>query len=446
MMTSKTFRARRLPAHGVESGWAALLPSRTPTPELDQAITVDVVVIGAGFAGLAAAVRLADLDRNLSVAVIDADVVGNGASGRNSGFLIDLPHDISSGNFGVNAVAKSHNDILVARTAIQHYARLAEEHGWDEDVFDPSGKYSVAMTDAGTEHLAAYSLTLKSLGEPNQALGATDIAEVTGTRCFKSGLFTPGAVMVQPTALVRAIADLFQEPVRLFERTAALSIQASSSGCTVKTPKGEVRAGRVILATNGHAESFGFGSGELLHVFTYASLTEPFTSSALGGYRKWGATPAAPMGTTVRRINGADGDRILIRSRYTYRPKIEVGAASIKSAGDLHDRKFADRFPDHRHLKMQYRWAGAMALTRNSVPLFGQVADGIFAACACNGIGGTKSTAAGIATAELLVGHRSKLGEIFRSFEKPQALPPRPFTDVGARLNLKFREWRAGRE
>ncbi|WP_026187626.1 FAD-binding oxidoreductase [Ensifer sp. BR816] len=445
-MNTKTFRARRLPAHGPLPGWAALLPSRTPTPQLDQAISVDVIIIGAGFAGLAAATRLAQLDPKLSVAVIDADVVGNGASGRNSGFLIDLPHDIASGNFGVDTAAKSRNEIAVARTAIQHYARLAAENGWDKEVFDPSGKYSVAMTDAGAEHLTAYSGKLNALGEPHQLLSAAEIGDVTGTRSFKSGLFTPGAAIVQPAALVRAIADHFQEPIRLFERTPAMSIETSSGGCTVKTPKGEVRAAKVILATNGHAESFGFGSGELLHIFTYASLTEPFDPSALRGHRKWAATPAAPMGTTVRRINGTDGDRILIRSRYTYNPKIEVGAGSIKSASNLHDRKFADRFPDHRDLKMQYRWAGAMALTWNTVPLFGQVEKGIFVACACNGIGGTKSTAAGIATAELIVGHRSQLGEIFKAFDKPQTLPPSPLTGVGARLNLAYREWRAGRE
>ncbi|ANT54532.1 NAD(P)/FAD-dependent oxidoreductase [Mesorhizobium amorphae] len=446
MASGRVFQARRLPAHGVQSGWDALLPARTPTTELDRTISVDVAIIGAGFAGLSAAVRLAELDPKLSIAVIDSDEVGHGASGRNSGFLIDLPHDISSGNFGADAVAKSRDEIFVARTAIQQYARLAEVHGWDNDVFDASGKYSVAMTDGGTEHLEAYSLQLKSLDEPNQLLGRGEIEKVTGTPAFKSGLFTPGAVMVQPTALVRAVAAVFQEPVKLYERTPALSIESFSGGCKVKTPKGEVRAGRVILATNGHAESFGFGRGELLHVFTHASLSEPFDPATLGGLRKWGATPASPMGTTVRRINGPDGDRILIRSRYTYHPTIEASDATIKGAGDLHDRKFADRFPSHRHLKMQYRWGGAMALTRNTVPLFGQVAPGIFAACACNGIGGTKSTAAGIAAAELIVGHQSRLGDIFHAFAKPQTLPPRPFVDVGARLNLAYREWRAGRE
>ncbi|ESZ56064.1 oxidoreductase [Mesorhizobium sp. L103C120A0] len=445
-MIKKTFHARRLPNHGAQSGWTALLPPRTPQPALDANINSDVVIIGAGFAGLAAAVRLADLDPKLSVVVIDADVVGNGASGRNSGFLIDLPHDIASGNFGVDAAAKNRSEILVARTAIQHYARMAQEHGWDKDIFDPSGKYSVAMTEAGTEHLALYSSQLQSMGESHKLLDVAEIEDLTGTRSFRSGLFTPGAVMVQPAAMVRAIADLFQEPVRLFEQTPALSIETSSTGCTVKTPKGRVSAAGVVLATNGHAESFGFGSGELLHVFTYASLTEPFMPSTLGGSRKWGATPAAPMGTTIRRINEADGDRLLIRSRYTYNPNIEASPGSMKRAGALHDRKFADRFPDHRHLKMQYRWAGAMALTRNSVPLFGQLEEGIYAACACNGIGGTKATSAGIAIAELLVGHRSPLGEIFSAFDKPQTLPPRPLTDVGARLNLAYREWHAGRE
>ncbi|RWI85427.1 MAG: FAD-binding oxidoreductase [Mesorhizobium sp.] len=445
-MTTKTFHARRLPNHGAQSGWMALIPPRAPRPALDDTVTADVVIIGAGFAGLAAAVRLADLDPKLSVVVIDADVVGNGASGRNSGFLIDLPHDIASGSFGVEAAAKSRDEILVARTAIQHYARLAQENGWDKYIFDPSGKYAVAMTEAGTEHLQSYSNQLKAIGEPHHLLGPAETEDLTGTRSFRSGLFTPGAVMVQPAAMVTAIADSFQKPVSLFERTPALSIEMASSGCVVKTPKGTIRTGQVIMATNGHAESFGFGRGELLHVFTYASLSEPFAPALLGGSRKWGATPAAPMGTTIRRINDRDGDRLLIRSRYTYNPIIEASGGTMKRAGALHDRKFAHRFPDLRHLKMQYRWGGAMALTWNSVPLFGQVEEGIFAACACNGIGGTKSTSAGIAAAELLLGHQSRLGDIFKAFDKPRALPPRPLVDIGARFNLAYREWKAGRE
>ncbi|MEI9425879.1 FAD-binding oxidoreductase [Mesorhizobium sp. Cs1299R1N1] len=445
-MTSKVFRARQLPDHGPSSGWIALLPQRISKPELDRSITVDIAVIGAGFAGLATAARLSQLDPRLSIAIIEADVVGNGASGRNSGFLIDLPHDISTSDFADGALVKSRNDIVVARSAIQLYAGLAAENGWGKSLYDPCGKYSVAMTDGGSRHLAEYSSKLNSLGEPHLVLSAAEIAEVTGTRSFKSGLFTPGAALIQPASLVRAVADQLQEPISLFEKTAALSIQSTSSGCTVQTAKGRIFASRVVLAVNGHAASFGIGQNDLLHIFTYASLSEPFEPSLLRGARKWGATPASPMGTTVRRVDGETGDRILIRSRYTYNPKITASPGVVTSAGDLHDKKFADRFPDLGHLKMQYRWGGAMALTWNAVPLFGEVETNIFAACACNGIGGTKSTAAGIATAELLAGLKTKLSDIFCAYEKPEPLPRQPLQAAGARISLKYREWRAGRE
>ncbi|MEI9425965.1 FAD-binding oxidoreductase [Mesorhizobium sp. Cs1299R1N1] len=445
-MTSQVFRARQLPDHGPRSGWTALLPPRIATPELDRTITVDVAIIGAGFAGLATAVRLNQLDPGLSITIIDADVVGNGASGRNSGFLIDLPHDISTSDFAGDVLAKSRNDIVVARSAIRLYAGLAAQHGWANSVFDPCGKYSVAMTDGGARGLAEYSSKLQLLGEPHLNLNATEIADVTGTRSFKRGLFTPGAALVQPASLVRAVADQMQKPIALFENTAALSIKSTSSGCTVHTAKGRINASRVVLAVNGHAASFGIGRDDLLHIFTYASLSEPFEPSSLGGARKWGATPASPMGTTVRRVDGETGDRILIRSRYTYNPKITASAGVIGRAGDLHDKKFADRFPDLGHLKMQYRWGGAMALTWNTVPLFGEVETNIFAACACNGIGGTKSTAAGIATAELLTGLKTELSDIFRAYEKPQPLPRQPLQALGAKISLKYREWRAGKE
>ncbi|MGO7428731.1 FAD-dependent oxidoreductase, partial [Rhizobium ruizarguesonis] len=89
----------------------------------------------------------------------------------------------------------------------------------------------------------------------------------------------------------------------------------------------------------------------------------------LSGERKWAATPALPMGTTVRRISTGTGtgDRILVRSRYSYNPSIAVSDAAIQRAGRLHDGKFSKRFPTLSGVGMQYRWAGAMALTRNHV-------------------------------------------------------------------------------
>lgn len=89
-------------------------------------------------------------------------------------------------------------------------------------------------------------------------------------------------------------------------------------------------------------------------------MTEPFAPSRLGGDRRWAATPAFPMGTTVRRVQGADGDRILIRSRYSYHPRLQLSQGAIESAGRVHDKKFIARFPMLQGLPMQYRWGGTM--------------------------------------------------------------------------------------
>ncbi|MBB4568934.1 glycine/D-amino acid oxidase-like deaminating enzyme [Rhizobium leucaenae] len=95
---------------------------------------------------------------------------------------------------------------------------------------------------------------------------------------------------------------------------------------------------------------------------------------------------------------------------------------------------------------MQYRWGGAMALTRNHVPAFGEIERDVFAACGCNGLGASNSTAAGIAAAEFALGHESELGRVYRQLAAPAPLPPQPLTTIGAKLHLAYREWSAGAE
>ena len=201
-----------------------------------------------------------------------------------------------------------------------------------------------------------------------------------------------------------------------------------------------------MLANNGYAERFGFFRGRLLHVFTYASMTEAFDPARLGGQRAWAATPASPMGTTLRRISGRGGDRLLVRSRYTYNPSLHVGEGTLRRAGARHDGKFAHRFPSLAGTRMEYRWGGAMALTWNGVPAFGEVEPGVLAACGCNGLGASNATASGLAAAETLLGVESELTRIYRGFASPQALPPQPLTLIGAKATLALREWKAGVE
>ncbi|WP_183938524.1 FAD-dependent oxidoreductase [Rhizobium paranaense] len=438
--------ASRLPKRAGVSGWVATLPPRTPRPVLNGPITVDIAIIGGGFAGLSAARRISQLDLTARVAVLEAGVVGEGPAGANSGFIIDLPHEVSSDDFSGESEAKFRQSVLIQRSAVALATEMAAENGWGKDVFDPCGRYSVAMSADGDKHLQAYSGQLSKMGEAHRLLKTSEIEAVTGSKAFTSGLFTPGTVIIQPAAYIRGVADCLREPVSLFEQTPALSFERYGAGWLVKTPRGSVQAAKIVMANNGHAESFGFFRRRLLHVFTYASLTETFDPSRLAGERKWAATPALPMGTTVRRITTAGGDRILVRSRYSYNPGIEVSDTAIRRAGRLHDGKFTHRFPALGDVGMQYRWGGAMALTRNHVPAFGEIERDVFAACGCNGLGASNSTAAGIAAAELALGHESELGRVYRQLAAPTSLPPQPLTTIGAKLHLAYREWSAGAE
>jgi len=81
------------------SGWYAILPEAEPARVLQEDITADWLVIGGGFAGLSAARRLSQLRENESIVLLDSIRIGEGSSGRNSGFMIDLPHDISTDSY-----------------------------------------------------------------------------------------------------------------------------------------------------------------------------------------------------------------------------------------------------------------------------------------------------------------------------------------------------------
>lgn len=445
-MTTRAITPSQLPRHPGVSGWVAMLPPRRPTPALACAMTADIVVIGAGFAGLSAARRLGQLDPGLRVAVLEAGIVGDGPAGRNSGFIIDLPHEVSSEDYGGTALQKSRDHVTLQRRAVTFATDLAAEKGWSRDVLDMCGRYNVAMSAEGDHHILDYARQLDQLGEGYTLLNRSEIADVTGTKAFSSAIFMPGTAMVQPAAYIRAVADALGGNVTLYEQSPVMSFETKGNGWLVKTPNGTVETGQIILANNGYAEKFGFFRGQLMHVYTYASMTKAFDPSRMAGKRDWAATPSSPMGTTLRRVSGPQGDRLLVRSRYTYNPGMNVGNATLRRAGAVHDRKFAHRFPGLTDIAMEYRWGGVMAVTLNSVPAWGEVDRGIFAACGCNGLGASNATASGLAAAEQLLGAQSELTRIYRGFPPPKKLPPQPFLTLGAKATLALRERKAGIE
>jgi glycine/D-amino acid oxidase-like deaminating enzyme len=97
-------------------------------------------------------------------------------------------------------------------------------------------------------------------------------------------------------------------------------------------------------------------------------------------------------------------------------------------------------------LAMQHRWAGAMALTWNSVPVVDEPEPGLWVAAGCNGVGATNATANGIVAAERALGHLSQLGRNFQMAAAAHPIPPEPIATIGGKATLAWKEWRAGDE
>ncbi len=442
-------KVARLPVDPGPSGWAEILPEAdAPTP-LEEHKTSDWLVIGAGFAGLAATRRLSQLRPEDRITLLDAARVGEGPAGRNSGFMIDLPHDLTSDDYAGTLDADA-DQIADNRRAIAFAAEMAEAFGLPQEAFDPAGKVNGAATAKGHRHNLDYAKHLERLGEPYDLLNAADMQDLTGTSYYEAGLFTPGSVMLQPAMFVRGVAaGLRSNRVQIHEQSPVTELARIGNSWRATTPKGAVTAPRVILAVNGHLESFGHLTGRLVHVHTYASMTQPLTPEQvrrLGGAARWHLTPADPLGTTVRRVSGTGGARLIIRNRFTFDPKLEAARGWDAQIQRDHDAAFAARFPMLRGVEMAYRWGGRLCLSRNAVQVVGELEHGLYAACCQNGLGTAKGTLAGLLAAELACGKTSPALERAVSAPQPSRLPPTPLAQIGASARLRWGEWRAGRE
>jgi glycine/D-amino acid oxidase-like deaminating enzyme len=191
-------------------------------------------------------------------------------------------------------------------------------------------------------------------------------------------------------------------------------------------------------------QEFGHFRGRLMHVFTYASMTAPFRGKA--GRDRWALLPADPMGATVRKLTGGDGSRVVIRTRFTYDPGLQVSERRVAETAARQRQSFDARFPDLASLGFDYSWAGRLCLSWNHVPAFGEVEEGLYSACCENGLGTVKSTLAGMMAADLATGTRSGDLDKYQDQPKPSRLPPEPVAALGARAVIRWQEMRAGRE
>lgn len=428
-------RIDRPPVNDNTNAWNTILDERQPCASLDADIVADWVVVGAGYAGLAAARRLAENRPNQKIVVLEAGVCGENASGRNSGFAIDLPHTTSS---NLDQLDGAHRHMRLARAAIDELSIQVHDNKISCD-WSVDGKYHAAVTERGSdEMLEPFARELDALGEPYEWVNGDLLAARIGTRHFKKAIHTPGCVLMNPAALVRGLADALPSNVSLFENSAVTAFH-TGNGVTLETANGSIRAPRMILAANGFSEQFGTHHNRFVHLALHASLTRPLDQKEREAYgidKPWGLTPANGFGGVTMRYT--NDHRLLIRQDIKLSMNKNISRPRTQTVAAQHKKILNDRFPSVPGLTFENTWVGYICVSKNGAPAFGPAAHNVWLAACQNGIGITKGTISGLLAADLACEQDNPLITDMQSLGQPVTLPPRPLVEVGARAKLHW--------
>ena len=169
---------------------------------------------------------------------------------------------------------------------------------------------------------------------------------MTGSDYYLGGLYTPGCVLIQPVAYIRALAAGLAPRVDIRERSPVTRLERKRPGLDRHGGKDRVTARKVILGVNGHVEHFGHFEGRLIHIFTYASMTEAFSGRPiLRGRAALGVASGRSDGRDAAQgLRARDSSRIVIRTHFTYDPSVQVSDARVKKIAGAQRRSFDARF------------------------------------------------------------------------------------------------------
>lgn len=378
---------------------------------LNQAISADVCIIGAGFLGLSTAIELAE--KGKKVVVIEGARVGFGASGRNGGQAINGFEE------GI--------DEYVEQMGIENVRRLWEMSLEAIDIIDErvnkyqiqcdwkKGYATLALNNRRLDDLIAIEKTARELFDYSvmSLWDKQELQQHLGSEIYCGALYDPQSGHLHPLNYCLGLARAAQTlGVEIYEHTPALDIR-SNKQTKIITPQGEITTQNVVLAVNAYIDqemNKKMGAKlarKILPVESFIIATEPLDQAT--------ADSIINNGMSV-----CDNNRLLDYYRLTADNRLLFGSDSSSNIDMMQKmrRNMLHVFPQLENVRIDYGWGGPIDMTLNSSPHFGKLKSNIYFAQGFSGHGVALTGLAGRVIAEAIDGNDERL-RLFEQFNVP---------------------------
>lgn len=398
---------------------------------------VDVCIVGGGYTGLWTALRLKELEPALDVAIVEADICGGGASGRNSGFVMNWAHKAPI-LFKLCGAQEGLRLLRASEAAVRSIGDFCAHHRLDAG-FRLDGWIWTASNRAQIDGLTYTIDELDRLGvHPFEQLSPEEVARRTGSNRNVAGIFESGVATVQPAVLVRGLRRIaLENGVRIYEGTPMRSLDRTRPS-RVHTPGGTITAQSVVLAL----ETWAAELPEFRRMFMVVSADGVMTEAAPHLLAAVGLTNGVAIADSRFLLN-------VFRTTVDGRMHFAKATGSVAFAGRV-GRRFdgptllqaeleaeLQRFyPSLSGARIVSGWRGSVTRTRTGLPFFGRLPGhpNILFAHGYSGSGVGPSYMAGRVLASLALERHDEWSETPFSHGPLSAFPPEPIRYVGAWL------------
>lgn len=408
--------------------WDRFREPRQVEPPLSGEQRVDVAIIGGGYTGLSTAWRLKQAEPSLRVAVLEAEVAGFGASGRNGGFAMTL--------FGTSVpLMKLLHGGDKVRDA-QHFmercvdaiAATIRDHALDCD-FERGGFFRMATTPAYEARIRDEYEYLSGLGIAGlEWLDREQVAARIRSPRFRAGCYEPGCGVLNPVKWMDSLRRLaVSSGAELYERSPVTGISRSAGRHVLTTPGGTVVAEKIVYATNGYTHLLPGMRLSQLPAYTYVVATEPLTDAQLASIG-WQGREGIEDGrnymhyfrlTKDNRIVAGGGPGILPFGR-------NMSHDACPHAWEHLARFIDETFPQLGGVSIAHRWGGAFSMTADFTPRIGAAGKGAWCALGCTGHGVALTHMNGAILRDLVLERRTDLTDLWFVNRFAMPVPPEP--------------------